>query len=206
MRLIVLAASLVALSHVASASPSAHRKPAAKTAHPPAAAIRTGKPAASKPAEPAWGSWIYLQGDKAVQYRVAKVGQEGQTILLKTQFRVEPGNKTACYSDRCEGYVVYLAVIDPDTRSTMAEHHLFFPRGTLALWALPETQRFTPKPTEWGRFYLDDQNMPSLAHTETPDEHTRILIFDTSCADDRMAGVTTRCTDYKPALSQTIGS
>ncbi len=199
-------AMLFAVAHAASASPPARQKTPLRNSRTRAAPSNPAKPVTPKAVEPAWGTWVYLQGDKAVQYRVAKVGQEGETALLKTQFRVEPGNRTACYSDRCEGYVVYLAVIDPDKRSTMAEHHLFFPRGTGAMWVLPEVQRFTAKRTDWGRLYLDDQNLPSLAHTDTPDEHTRIRIFDTSCADDRMAGVETRCSDYKPALSQTIGN
>ena len=161
--------------------------------------------AETKPTGPAWGSWIYLQGDKGVQYRSANVGAGGDKVVLKTQFRVEPGNKIACYSDRCEGYVMYLAVIDPDSRSTLAYHHVFFPRGTTGMWTLPETQSFTPKPTDWGRLYLDTDNAPSLAHTATPDEHTRIRIFDTSCVDDRIPGVSTRCTDYDASKAETVG-
>jgi hypothetical protein len=206
MKFLTLAAVLSACSQTAFAAPPPHR-PATKSVSRPHSAVARPMPApvATKPAEPAWGSRIYLQSDKAVQYRVAKVGQEGDTVLLKSQFRVEPDYKIACYSDRCEGYVVYLAVIDPDARSTMAYHHLFFPRGTKAMWTLPETQKFTPQPTDWGRLYLDHQNMPSLAHTNTPDEHTRIRIFDTSCADDKITGVATRCSDYDASKAETIG-
>lgn len=205
MKRLLLVAILSACSQTALAVPPPHRPVARAASHTQTTVAKpTPIAVAAKPAEPAWGAWTYLQSDKAVQYRVAKIGQEGDTVLLKSQFRVEPDNKIACYSDRCEGYVVYLAVIDPDKRSTMAEHHLFFPRGTKAMWTLPETQKFTPKPTEWGRLYLDAQNMPSLAHTNTPDEHTRIHIFDTSCADDKITGVATRCTDYKAPNAETI--
>lgn len=162
-----------------------------------------GQPGATD--APAWGGWVYLQGDKAVQYRVAKVGQDGDTVLLKAQFRVEPDNTIACYSDSCQGYVVHLAVIDPDSRTLIAAHDLFFPRGTEATWILPETQRFTPKVEDWGRLYLDKDNVPSIAHKETPDEDLHISIFDTSCVDDRIPGVETRCRDYDPSSSIRVG-
>lgn len=168
-------------------------QPAATTAKKPASAA------------PAWGSWVYLQGDKAVQYRVAKVGQEGDIALLKYQLRVEPDNTVACYSDRCEGYVVHLPVFDPVAVGIVATHDVFFPRGTAATWDLPETVRFPVRTSATGRRFIDERGLPMYEIFENPGvlKVTEVL---QACVDDKISGVNTRCSDYDADKAVRVGN
>ncbi|MES2754039.1 MAG: hypothetical protein V4659_05185 [Pseudomonadota bacterium] len=161
-------------------------------------------PATSTAATPAWGAWVYVQGDKAVQYRVAKVGQDGDVARLKYQLRVEPGNTVACYSDRCSGYVVYLPVFDPLAVSVVATHHVFFPRGSAATWDMPETVRFPIRTSATGRRFLDERGLPMYEIFDNPGvlKVTEVL---QACVDDQIDGADTRCTDYDAGQAVRVG-
>lgn len=161
--------------------------------------------AATASAELKWGKWTYLQSDKAVQYRVAKLAQTGDVATLQYQLRIEPDNDIACYSERCEGYVIYLAVFDPVARDFVAKHHLFFPAKSPVIYDVPEKISFPIRTSDTGRRFIDEAT--GLPMYEILDEPGRLRVTEVlqACVDDRITNYAdNRCTDFDEGQAVTI--
>ncbi|MES2988521.1 MAG: hypothetical protein V4808_11490 [Pseudomonadota bacterium] len=154
----------------------------------------------------AWGQWTYVQGDKAVQYRVAKTGMEGDVALLRYQLRVEPDNSVACYAASCEGYVAYIPVFDPVARDYVGKHHLFFPKGSAGTYDLPETVHFPIRRSETGQRFLDEKTgLPMYELFDNPGVFKVTEVLH-GCVDDKMAGSSeTRCPDFDFGAMERVG-
>lgn len=163
-----------------------------------AATVQTARTQSEQSFE--WGKWVYVQSDKAVQYRVAKVGEEGDVALLRYQLRVELGNDLACYSDQCEGYILYLQVFDPVASDFVATRHLFFPRNSSAVYDLPEVIRFPVRTSPTGRRFLDlETGLPMYELFSEPGTLAVTEVIQ-GCVDDIQTGYSdTRCRDFDPS-------
>lgn len=161
--------------------------------------------AAAASTELAWGKWTYLQGDKAVQYRVAKLSQTGDVATLQYQLRIEPDNSISCYSEQCEGYVIYLAVFDPVARDFVARHHLFFPAKSTEIYDVPEKVSFPIRTSDTGRRFIDEAT--GLPMYEIFDDPGRLRVTEVlqACVDDRITNYAdNRCSDFDESQAITI--
>lgn len=153
-----------------------------------------------------WGKWTYIQSDKAVQFRVARIGQDGDIALLKYQLRAEPDSDISCYSDRCEGYTVHLPVFDPVARDIVATHNLFFPAGSTAVYDLPEQIHFPIRTTDTGRRFIDPATgLPMYEIFDNPGvlKVTEVL---QGCVDERIKNYdNNRCADFDAGAAVTVG-
>ncbi len=61
--------------------------------------------AVSKPQALKYSAWLFIQGDKALQIRYAKVKQEGDIIYVKMQMRLNKEDKIFCTLAECQGYI-----------------------------------------------------------------------------------------------------
>lgn len=58
--------------------------------------------------QPQYGKWLFIQSDKALQYRIAVVKQVGDVASLQLQFRVNNEDEVYCKSARCNGMLLTL--------------------------------------------------------------------------------------------------
>lgn len=57
---------------------------------------------------PEYCNWLFIQSDKALQYRIAVVKQEGSVATLQFQFRVNNEDEVYCKSSMCNGMLLSL--------------------------------------------------------------------------------------------------
>lgn len=56
-----------------------------------------------------YSNWVFIQSDKALQYRVSVVKQEGPVASLQFQFRVNNEDEVYCKSSMCNGMLLGLS-------------------------------------------------------------------------------------------------
>ena len=69
--------------------------------------------------QPEYSQWLFVQSDKALQYRIAVVKKEGNVATLQLQFRVNNEDGVYCKSELCNGMLLSLSNLNAgDTEST----------------------------------------------------------------------------------------
>ena len=69
--------------------------------------------------QPKYTDWLFIQSDKALQYRMAVVKQVGDVASLQFQFRVNNEDEVFCKSSMCDGMLLVLSNTNVgDSKST----------------------------------------------------------------------------------------
>lgn len=56
-----------------------------------------------------YSNWLFIQSDKALQYRIAVIKMEGDIASLQLQFRVNNEDGVYCKSSMCDGMLLSLS-------------------------------------------------------------------------------------------------
>jgi hypothetical protein len=79
-------------------------------------------------------NWFFVQGDKAVQYRLAKVREEGPHFVFRIQYRVN--SEDTIYHPSSNGYHLYRYTDEPDDA-----YYVYFPASFKGLDQIYELER-----------------------------------------------------------------
>lgn len=81
---------------------------------------------------PQYSQWLFVQSDKALQYRIAVIKQEGTNASLQLQFRVNNEDQVFCKSALCDGMLLSLENVNVgDEKST--NYSFIFEKGFVGL-------------------------------------------------------------------------
>lgn len=79
-----------------------------------------------------YSNWLYAQGDKALQYRVAVLKQVGDVATLQLQFRVNNEDEVFCKSTLCDGMLLTIENKDVGKTDTTI-HSIIFKKSFVGL-------------------------------------------------------------------------
>ena len=165
----------------------------------PAPTVEVSPKPAAKPAAGGakleYGEWVFFQSDKALQYRVALVKQEGNLATLRYQFRIAFDDDIHCRSARCEGYLLEAYNFDPDTRETITQRFLYFPNSFKGVFDYPDAVTVRFKTYTNTRSWWDAKaKLPMWGYNG---EGGQILGLIHGCADNKLVGTEeTRCREF----------
>jgi len=139
---------------------------------------------------PEYSQWLFVQSDKALQYRIAIVKQEGPVATLQIQFRVNNEDEVYCKSELCNGMLLSLNNVNVgDKEST--KYSFIFEKSFVGLdniytWPVLLTTELKTWP-DGSKRYLS---------------FTKGIVYTTSDSDDeRSANVPYCCVDIRLAAN-----
>lgn len=62
-----------------------------------------------------YSEWLYLRGDKPVQFRLEKTKVVGNKVFYKIHLKLNKEGSGFCTHELCYGYVIYLPIYEYDT-------------------------------------------------------------------------------------------
>ena len=97
-----------------------------------------------------FSEWMYLRGDKPVQFRLEKTKVESNKVFYKIHLRLNKEGAGYCTHELCYGYVIYLPIYeyDTDTKTGKAtDLHFKIPKEFAGEYIIP-TEFYTVNKTE----------------------------------------------------------
>ena len=97
-----------------------------------------------------FSEWLYLRGDKPVQFRLEKTKLEGNKVFYKIHLRLNKEGAGYCTHELCYGYVIYLPIYeyDTDTKTGKAtDLHFKIPKEFAGEYIIP-TEFYTVNKAE----------------------------------------------------------
>lgn len=64
-----------------------------------------------------FSEWLYLRGDKPVQFRLEKTKVVGNKVFYKIHLRINKAGAGYCTHQLCYGYIIYLPIYEYDTNT-----------------------------------------------------------------------------------------
>lgn len=152
-----------------------------------------------------WSQWFFFRSDKALEWRVSRVSQEGATAVLRYQFRINSQSPMHCGAPNCDGYYLNVYNSDADRETMEAEHHLFFPNSFTGVYDYPNPVRINFRNS--GGFHSswnEERSVPVYSIASTGEDGMLELLE--GCVDYKMAGSTeNRCSrDLDLSRLQTV--
>uniref|UniRef100_UPI0040499653 hypothetical protein n=1 Tax=Flavobacterium sp. TaxID=239 RepID=UPI0040499653 len=112
-----------------------------------------------------FSEWLYLRGDKPVQFRLEKTKVEGNKVFYKIHLRLNKEGAGYCTHELCYGYVIYLPIYEYDTdtkKGKATDLHFKIPKEFTGEYTIP-SEFYTVNKSESNGFnsYWDhDKNYP----------------------------------------------
>ena len=80
----------------------------------------------AKTAENPYSNWLFIQGDKALQYRFKLVKQEGDVGYFQVQFKINFEDPIFCKHPTCEGYLLVFGYPSLDNQNNIDTSYKFY--------------------------------------------------------------------------------
>ena len=97
-----------------------------------------------------FSEWMYLRGDKPVQFRLEKTKVESNKVFYQIHLRLNKEGSGYCTHELCYGYVIYLPIYeyDTDTKTGKAtDLHFKIPKEFTGEYTIPN-EFYTVNKTE----------------------------------------------------------
>lgn len=144
--------------------------------------------------------WLFVQSDKALQYRLGVAKKEGTLHYLQLQFKVKSDDEIHCRGAECDGYVLYLShAIDGGGAETV-KYHLYFDASFVGdkIYIFPNLIPIELKTWEDGSKRFLDKHRGLLA--SHPNGFVERAQYFYNCVDFKLKGQSkTRCDDFDMA-------
>ena len=148
------------------------------------ATAKTTSSGNSKAGNLAYGKWLFIQSDKAVQMRMAKVKQEGNVCYLQMQVRLNKEDKIFCREPNCTGYLWFFSY-EPEGGGKI-ESHLVIKNTYERIYTYPVLIPVTLKNDAGFEQYWDETDKEVKLHVKSTGERRR-LELGWSCVDNDMS-------------------
>lgn len=135
-----------------------------------------------------YSQWFFIQSDKALQYRIAVVKQEGSVASLQLQFRVNDEDEVYCKSNLCDGMLLSLKNVNAgDEVST--KYSFVFEKGFVGLdnvytWPQLITTELKTWPDGSKRYFNPAKG---IVYTNPDNETEYFANVPDACVDVRLA-------------------
>lgn len=136
-----------------------------------------------------FSEWLYLRGDKPVQFRLEKTKVEGNKVFYKIHLRLNKEGSGYCTHELCYGYVIYLPIYeyDTDTKTGKAtDLHFKMPKEFTGEYTIP-TEFYTVNKAESNgviTYWDHDKNYP-MQKVVSNGEIRKQLEFLRGCVDTK---------------------
>lgn len=163
--------------------------------------INKPKQAAAKPAENPYSNWLFIQSDKALQYRFKMVKQEGDVGYFQVQFRINSEDPIFCKHPTCLGYLLVFGYPTLDNQKNIETSYKFY-NTYKEIYTRPELVPIKLSfPDGSKRFLKQDGFFYSLAGSDV--QQPASYLFG-NCVDDILSNNPNyhRCKPYQPEFKE----
>lgn len=146
-----------------------------------------------------YSKWLFIQGDKALQYRFKLIKEEGDTGYYQVQFRTEFEDSIFCKHPTCLGYLLVFGYPAPDNQTNIETSYAFY-NTFKDVYTRPDLVPLKLSfPDGSKRFLTPDGFNYTLAGSTEAQPATYLF---GNCVDDILEGKPDyhRCKPYQPAF------
>lgn len=158
-----------------------------------------------------WSQWLFVQSDKALQYRFSRVSGTGEGIYqIKIQYRINKTDDIYCSDANCNGYIYWGGFYSLDGRGYSKEYRLYFSNnfkgntsGMQGVYTLPETIPIEVKTFSDGKRIWDEDEQ--RCYFILDNGYKDVFRFADACVDEKLSDTdSNRCGFYNQGPITTI--
>ena len=144
-----------------------------------------------------YSNWLFVQSDKAVQYRFKLVKQEGDIGFYQVQFKTNFDDRIFCKHPTCLGYLLVFGYPDLDNQKNIETSYKFY-NTYKEVYTRPELVPIRLSFPDGSKRLLKQEGFHYTLAGST-DEQPAINLFG-NCVDDILDGKPDyhRCKPYQP--------
>lgn len=145
--------------------------------------------------------WKFIQSDKPMQYRFKKEKQNGDTLFLKMQFRLNKTDKIFCKEAACLGYNWFFNF---NNGLVAIDNHYTVLNSFESIYELKETIVLVLIKDQYGEQNWDEESK-SIVYKSYNSGEIRPLSIGWSCVDNYMENsASTRCSYFDSKKAQIL--